>query len=146
MYRARSPVALRGTQSQGKAHYEVFDAAMHEIAVERLQIETDLRRAIEREEFRVYYQPIVSLSTGSIIGFEALLRWQHPQRGLISPNGFISTAEETGLISPIGWWTLREACHQLKEWQEQFPVCQAINNERQSFLQAVYSIGFARTN
>ena len=121
MYRARSPVALRPTQSQGKAHYEVFDAAMHEIAVERLQIETDLRRAIEREEFRVYYQPIVSLSTGSIIGFEALLRWQHPQRGLISPNGFISTAEETGLITPIGWWTLQEACRQLKQWQEQFP-------------------------
>ena len=112
MYRARS---------QGKAYYEVFDAAMHEIAVERLQIETDLRRAIEREEFRVYYQPIVSLSTGSIIGFEALLRWQHPQRGLISPNGFISTAEETGLITPIGWWTLQEACRQLKQWQEQFP-------------------------
>ena len=112
MYRARS---------QGKVYYEVFDAAMHELAVERLQIETDLRRAIERQEFRVYYQPIVSLSTGRIIGFEALLRWQHPQRGLISPNGFISTAEETGLISPIGWWTLREACHRLKEWQGQFP-------------------------
>jgi diguanylate cyclase (GGDEF)-like protein/PAS domain S-box-containing protein len=112
MYRARS---------QGKAYYEVFDAAMHEIAVERLQIETDLRRAIEREEFRVYYQPIVSLSTGKIIGFEALLRWQHPLRGLVSPNDFISTAEETGLITPIGWWTLREACQQLKEWQEQFP-------------------------
>jgi diguanylate cyclase (GGDEF)-like protein/PAS domain S-box-containing protein len=112
MYRARA---------QGKAYYEVFDAAMHKFAVERLQLETDLRRAVERQEFRVYYQPIVSLATGRIIGFEALLRWQHPERGLVSPNDFISTAEETGLISPIGWWTLQEACRQLSEWQEQFP-------------------------
>lgn len=117
MYRARS---------QGKACYEVFDAGMHELSLDRLQLETDLRRAIERKEFQVYYQPIVSLSTGKIIGFEALLRWQHPQRGMVSPNQFISTAEETGLITPIGWWTLREACLQLKEWQEQFPDTQPL--------------------
>lgn len=117
MYRARS---------QGKACYEVFDAGMHELSLDRLQLETDLRRAIERKEFQVYYQPIVSLSTGKIIGFEALLRWQHPQRGMISPNQFISTAEETGLITPIGWWTLRKACLQLKEWQEQFPDAQPL--------------------
>ncbi len=113
MYRARS---------QGKSFYEVFDAAMHELAVERLQLETDLRRAIERQEFRVYYQPIVSLATGRIIGFEALVRWQHPERGLVFPNDFIPIAEETGLISPMGWWTLGEACRQLSEWQKQFPA------------------------
>ena len=113
MYRARS---------QGQAGYEVFDAAMQELAIERLQMETDLRRAIERQEFRVYYQPIVSLATARIIGFEALLRWQHPERGLVPPNQFITTAEETGLITPIGWWTLRAACRQLWEWQQQFPA------------------------
>lgn len=118
MYRARS---------QGNVGYEVFDAAMQELAIERLQMETDLRRAIERQDFRVYYQPIVSLSTARIIGFEALLRWQHPKRGLVSPNEFITTAEETGLITPIGWWTLREACRQLSEWQAQFPADQPLS-------------------
>ncbi len=119
-------IAMYRARSQGKACYEVFDAAMHGPVVDRLQMETDLRRAIERQEFRVHYQPIVSLSTGRITGFEALVRWQHPQRGLVYPTEFIATAEETGLISPIGWWTLREACHQLSVWQEQFPATQPL--------------------
>jgi EAL domain-containing protein (putative c-di-GMP-specific phosphodiesterase class I) len=119
-------IAMYRARSQGKACYEVFDPAMHSPVVDRLQMETDLRRAIERQEFRVHYQPIVSLSTGRITGFEALVRWQHPQRGLVYPTEFIATAEETGLISPIGWWTLREACHQLSVWQEQFPGTQPL--------------------
>jgi diguanylate cyclase (GGDEF)-like protein/PAS domain S-box-containing protein len=115
-------IAMYSAKAQGKAYYEVFDAAMHEVAVDRLQMETDLRRAIERQEFQVYYQPIVSLLTGRITGFEALLRWHHPQRGFVSPTEFIPTAEETGLITPIGWWILWEASRQLKIWQQQFPA------------------------
>jgi len=83
----------------------------------RLQLETDLRHALERGEFRNFYQPIVALVSGEIAGFEALLRWQHPTRGLLGPVEFIPVAEETGLIRELGWWNLREACQQISEWR-----------------------------
>jgi EAL domain-containing protein (putative c-di-GMP-specific phosphodiesterase class I) len=90
-------------------------------ALERLELETELRRALGREEFRVYYQPEVLLESGEIVGMEALVRWEHPKRGLLRPQEFLSIAEESNLILPIGQWVLREACNQLRTWQEQDP-------------------------
>lgn len=104
----------------GKARYAVFDASMHAQAMALLQMETYLRRAVERQEFCLYYQPIVNLKTRELVGFEALIRLWHPDRGIISPAEFISVAEETGLIIPIGTWVLREACRQMHEWQQKF--------------------------
>ena len=112
MYRAK----------QMRTCYEIFNSTMHARAVARLQMETELRRALERQEFLVYYQPLVSLSTGRLSGFEALVRWQHPQRGVLAPAKFIPLAEETGLLNPIDQWVLREACRQMQQWQEQIPT------------------------
>ena len=114
--------AMYRAKAQGKACYEVFDKGMHTHAVYVLQMENDLRRALDREELRVYYQPIVSLENGQLAGFEALIRWQHPERGFINPADFIPLAEDTGLIVPLGLWILRKACQQLSKWQWQSPA------------------------
>ncbi len=109
--------AMYRAKALGRARYELFNLEMYEDAVARLHLEIALRQAIERQEFQVYYQPIVSLTSGTISGFEALLRWQRPERGLVSPTDFISIAEETGLIVSIGYWVLHEACRQMQAWR-----------------------------
>jgi len=113
-------IAMYRAKHTGKARCEVFDDAMHAGAVKRLQLETDLRKALELGEFRVYYQPIVSLDSEQIVGFEALSRWQRPQ-GIVMPNDFIPVADETGIILSINRQLLPEACHQLRAWQKLFP-------------------------
>jgi diguanylate cyclase (GGDEF)-like protein len=115
-------VALNRATSLGKGSFVMFDATMHAQAMDRLKLEADLRQALERDEFELHYQPIVSLETGRIAGFEALLRWQHADRGLISPIDYIHVVEETGLIVPIGRWIIHEACRQLRSWHTKHPT------------------------
>ncbi len=112
--------AMYVAKSKGKHRYEIFDAAMRERSMERLQLETDLRAAISRNELLVYYQPKVSLSTGQVVEFEALVRWCHPVRGMVQPQDFIPIADETGLILPIGEWVLDAACRQVVDWRRRF--------------------------
>src|SRR5262249_38927148 len=119
--------AMYRAKENGKARYEMFDHGMHARAVSRLQLESDLRQAVEQKEFCVHYQPIVSLQTGRLAGFEALVRWNHPRRGLVSPADFIPVAEETGLIVPIGEWVLQEACRHIRECQAAFPSHRALS-------------------
>jgi diguanylate cyclase (GGDEF)-like protein/PAS domain S-box-containing protein len=109
-------MAMYRAKAAGTGRYELFDRAMHAEALARLQLETDLRRAVERDELRLFFQPIVCLRSGRIVGFEALLRWMHPLRGMIPPTEIIPAAEETGMIHAIGEWVLRHACAQLAEW------------------------------
>jgi diguanylate cyclase (GGDEF)-like protein/PAS domain S-box-containing protein len=116
-YLRDADTAMYRAKALGKARYEVFDANMRELITRRLGIENDLRRALERNELRNYYQPIISLDCGTIVAFEALMRWQHPTRGLLEPAEFIPVAEETGMIRELGWWALAEACRQIMVWR-----------------------------
>ena len=131
-------IAMLRARDAGDGQYQVFDPAMHAEAMARLHLETDLRRALERGELRVHYQPIVNLQSGRIAGFEALARWQHPERGLILPDDFIPMAEDTGLILPIGLWVLREACVALRRWQDRpggERLRMAVNLSARQFMQ-----------
>ncbi len=114
-------IAMYCAKEAGKARYAIFDREMYARTLELLHLESDLRKAIERQEFLLHYQPIVSLMTGKLVGFEALIRWQHPERGLVSPQEFISIAEDIGLIVPIGEWVMHQACQQMREWQVKCP-------------------------
>ncbi len=114
-------IAMRRAKSLGKSRCQLFDIEMHARAVSRLKLESELRRALEQEQFRLHYQPIVQVENGQIVGFEALLRWQHPEQGLLVPDNFIEMAENTGLIVPIGRWVLESACQQIRAWQSKFP-------------------------
>jgi len=131
--------AMYQAKNLGKGQYRIFDPTMYQAALQILQLETDLRRAINQREFIVYYQPIISLSTGRIVGFEALVRWQHPQKGMISPALFIPIAEETGLINPIGKFVLQSACQQIHLWEQEkltdSPLNMSVNISARQFAQ-----------
>ena len=131
--------AMYRAKALGRGRFDVFDPKMHQEAIQILELENDLRRAVKQQEFIVYYQPIVSLKTGKISGFEALVRWQHPLKGLIFPTEFIPVAEETGLIYAIDTWVLRTACNQLHIWQNHLaapkPLYLSVNLSAKLFQQ-----------
>jgi EAL domain-containing protein (putative c-di-GMP-specific phosphodiesterase class I) len=106
----------------GKGRYQIFEPTMHDTALRRLELKADLQRAVDNGEFFLHYQPIIELESGSISGLEALLRWNHPERGVVPPLEFIGLAEETGLIVPIGRWVLQEACRQAVLLRARFPI------------------------
>jgi diguanylate cyclase (GGDEF)-like protein len=115
-------LAMYQAKGQGKACYALFNPDSHTQICKLLQIESDLREAMARQEFVLHYQPIVTLTTGQLAGFEALIRWQHPRQGFISPADFIPIAEETGFIIPLGEWVIQQSCRQLHLWQQEFPA------------------------
>ena len=111
-------IAMYRAKDEGKARYTIFDQTMYDETRKLVELENNLRLALERDQFALHYQPIISLENNRLVGFEALIRWQHPQRGSISPVEFIPIAEDTGLIIAIGEWLLREACQQLQLWRQ----------------------------
>jgi diguanylate cyclase (GGDEF)-like protein/PAS domain S-box-containing protein len=140
-------IAMYQVKSEGKNSYRFYSPDLSDNAVERFQMETELRRAIERKQFKVYYQPQVSLATGRIVGTEALVRWQHPKLGIVSPAKFIPLAEETGLVVQIGEWVLREAARQLVAWEAEGHELQSmsvnisgVQVQRSNFADTVYGI------
>jgi diguanylate cyclase (GGDEF)-like protein/PAS domain S-box-containing protein len=131
--------AMYSAKAHGNGRYEIFDTNMRANTIARLQLETELRRGIERKEFELYFQPVVSLATRKILGFEALVRWQHSNRGMVPPSEFVPVAEETGMIVPLGQWVLATACQQARIWQARFdegvPLSINVNLSARQFLQ-----------
>jgi diguanylate cyclase (GGDEF)-like protein len=130
-------IAMYQAKARGRARHVTFDPSMDLAAVKRMALETELRRALAGGELRVYYQPECDIATGQLVGMEALVRWNHPVRGVVSPSEFLSVAEETGLILPIGRWVMFEACRQAKEWQDKYqPLMVSVNLSGLHFAQA----------
>ena len=132
-------VAMYSAKRELKGRYEVFESSMHVAVVDRLNLETELKRAVDEEELVVHYQPLIHLHTGRMTGVEALVRWNHPSRGLLLPGEFIEVAEETGMIIPIGSWVLEEACRQGASWKAAYPdqpLSISVNLSPRQFLQA----------
>ncbi|MBV9946450.1 MAG: EAL domain-containing protein, partial [Myxococcales bacterium] len=120
-YLRDADTAMYRAKSEGRSRHQLFDGRMHEQAMERLAVEAGMRRALERDEFVLHYQPIVSLDTGAPVGVEALIRWNHPERGILPPAAFLAIAEESGLIVPMSEWVVQSACDQASAWQEALP-------------------------
>ena len=123
-------VSMYMAKSNGKNRVQVFEPSMHAAALARLALKVDLERALERDEFFVLYQPIMHLASHELVGVEALLRWQHPERGVVGPTEFVPVAEETGLIDPLGRWVLEQACRQVRAWDAASPRA-AVDDQRQ---------------
>ena len=132
-------VALYRAKADGRGVYAVYDPALDRGKPDHVEREAELRRALESGEFQIAYQPVVDIATGEILSVEALLRWNHPERGLLRPSAFISFANETGLIVPLGRWVIAEACRQMRRWQEEFPavrsLCLSVNLSGRQFRQ-----------
>ena len=137
--------AMYRAKEQGPGRYEMFDPAMQTRTQERFELEAELRRAVEQEEFVLHYQPIVSLGDESIVGFEALLRWRHPHKGIQRPSAFLPLAEETDLIVPIDGWVLQEVCRQAKRWERDYPSASLVTMNVNLSSRQLKGGGLART-